>query len=53
MILDGYRAQLESIKQSTGESVHYVEVLRQYELDRTRLIAPFSEAHSTPPLLVT
>lgn len=43
-VLDGFRAQLDSIKLSAGESVHYMEVLRQYEMERSRLLAPFSES---------
>jgi nuclear pore complex protein Nup133 len=42
-ILDGFRMQLDSVKQSGGHSVRYIELLRQYEGQRTLLLAPFGE----------
>ena len=43
LTLDGYCVQLESIKQSEGESNGYRDVLKQYEQDRLMLINPFSK----------
>ena len=45
LILDGYTVQMESIKQSEGESNDYREVLRHYEQDRPALINTFSKCN--------
>lgn len=45
LILDGYKTQLESIKQNVGETPHFLEVLRKYEQDRSALIMPFSKIY--------
>lgn len=42
-ILDGFRIQLDSVKQSGGQNVRYMELVRQYEGQRSLLLAPFLE----------
>ncbi|XP_070576445.1 nuclear pore complex protein Nup133-like isoform X2 [Ptychodera flava] len=44
ILLDGYLAQLESIKdRNTDETIHYDEILHNYEQQRYALIIPFVE----------
>ena len=42
-VLDGFRLQLESIKQQQGESQRYCDVSERYAATRRELLQPFSE----------
>ena len=42
-VLDGFRLQLESIKQQQGESQRYCDVSERYASTRRELLQPFSE----------
>ena len=43
MVLDGYKTQLESIRQLEGESEQYMYINKDYQKRRTDLISAFSE----------
>ena len=41
ILLDGYKTELEAIRQATGESAQYHELKHRYEIDRRAYIQPF------------
>lgn len=43
VLLDGYKTELEAIKQTSGESPRYLEHKHKYETDRRTFIQPFSK----------
>ena len=45
ILLDGYKTELESVRQSTGESPQYHELKHKYETDRRAFIQPFGKQH--------
>ena len=43
ILLDGYKTELEYVRQTTGESAQYQELKHKYEADRRTFIQPFSK----------
>ena len=43
ILLDGYKTELEAVRQATGESAQYHELKHRYEMDRRAYIQPFGK----------
>lgn len=43
LLLDGYRNQLQWIRQAVGETPQYMKIVNHYEQQRSELISPFME----------